>query len=114
MDSIVYQILHVTGAFLLIGLTFQAFAAPTPERRSACMRNTGILAFVVLVGGFGISAKQELGFPIWMMIKLACLFGIAVLSGVAFRKPEKTRGLALIATLLIVIAVVTVYMKPFM
>jgi hypothetical protein len=112
MNHVVYQILHVTGAFLLVAFTFQAFAAPTPERRSASMRNTGIMSFVVLVAGFGLAAKLGYGFPIWMMIKLVCWLGISAISGIAFRKPEKTGGLLLIAMLLILGAVLSVYLKP--
>ncbi len=113
MSHVFYQILHVSAAFLLVGFTFQAFAAPTPERRSASMRNTGIMSVIVLVTGFGAAAKLGYGFPVWMMIKLVCWLGISAISGIAFRKPEKAGGLVLIAILLIVGAVLSVYKKPF-
>jgi hypothetical protein len=113
MSPLVYQIMHVTAAILLVGFTFQAFAAPNPERRGATLRNTGILSILVLVGGFGLSAKMGYGFPVWMIIKLVCWLGLSAITGIAFRKPEKACTLAVISIVLVIVAVLAVYIKPF-
>lgn len=113
MSPLVYQVLHVSSVLLLVGMTFAAFAAPRPERRGATMKQTGILSLIVIVSGFGLAAKFGYGFPVWMMIKAACWLGIAALSGVAFRKPESAGKLSMIAGLLVVIAVLAVYVRPF-
>jgi len=109
MSPLVYQILHVSSAVLLVAFTFQACAAPKPERRKFLMSVTGIMALIVLVAGFGLAAKRGYGFPSWMIIKLVCWLGIAGLSGMAFRKPENGQKLTWIGALLAVVAVVTVY-----
>ncbi len=113
MSPLAYQILHVSSAILLVAFSFQACAAPRPERRKFLMSITGIMALVALVAGFGLSAKLQYGFPGWMILKLVCWLGIAGLSGMAFRKPERGQTLAWIGALLAVVAVVTVYTKPF-
>ena len=109
MSPLVYQILHVSSAVLLVAFTFQACAAPKADRRKFLMSVTGVLALVVLVAGFGLAAKRGYGFPAWMIVKLVCWLGIAGLSGMAFRKPEKGPLLTWVGALLAVVAVVTVY-----
>lgn len=113
MSPTVYYILHVTAAFLLVGYTFQAFAAPDPERRGGLMAKTGILSVIVLVAGVGLAHKNGHGFPLWVILKLGCWLGISALSGMVFRKPEKAGSLALGTILFILAAVLLVYIKPF-
>lgn len=110
MDPIIYQVLHVASGFLLTALTFRAFAAPTPETRKRILMLSGITSLVMLVGGFGLLAK--LGYKAsepWVLAKIACWLGLSALAGIAFRKPEKTGMLSLIATVLIITAIVMVY-----
>ena len=113
MSFTVYQILHVSSVILLVALTFGVCAAPRPEIRKISMIKTGLLSVVVLVSGFGLVAKFGYGFPIWVVVKLVCFLGIAVLSGVAFRKPESAGKLSLVVAVLVVVAVCSVYyLKP--
>jgi hypothetical protein len=113
MSPLVYQLLHVTSVILLVGFTFQAFAAPTPERRGKNMRNTGLLSVIALVSGFGLASQPGIGFPVWLMMKFGFWFGISVISGMAFRNPEKAGRLVPIAMLLVLGAIMTIYMRPF-
>jgi hypothetical protein len=113
MSPLTYQLLHVISVFLLVGLTFQACAAPHPERRKKIMMGSGILGLVALVAGFGLSARLGYGFPVWMMIKTACWLGISAIAGIAFRKPESAGKLGLLASVLVIVAIAMVYVKPF-
>ncbi len=108
-----YSIIHVISVVLLTAFTFKAFAAPTPDKRRASMMITGILALLVIVAGFGLSAKLEYGFPGWMIAKLVCLIVLAGLSGVAFRKPGAVGVLTALAVVAVGAAVWLVYSKPF-
>lgn len=112
MDPIVYYIIHVVSVILLAAYTFQAFAAPA-EHRSRLLRNTGIFSLLALIAGFGLQAKLHAGFPIWMVIKLVCWLGLSGMAGMAFRKPEKAKTFALVSMILIIVAVLAVYMRPF-
>jgi len=114
MSELVYYFLHVLGAILLIAFTFQAFAAPAPEKKGRVMAITGICAVVVVVAGFGLLAKR--GYSIsagWVIVKLVCWLGIAGISGMAFRRPEKAGFYTLITIVLAAAAVYAVYFKPF-
>ena len=48
-----------------------------------------------------------------MVVKLVCWLGLSGLAGMAFRKPENGRMLSWVASLLVLVAVVVVYTKPF-
>lgn len=106
-----YQVLHVTSVMLLAAFLFQAFANPDPKNRKRTAIITGILALMTLVGGFGLQATMKLGFPVWIFIKLMCWLGLASLSGLAYRKPERIPLLTGVAIALILIAVATVYIR---
>jgi len=107
-----YSILHVGSAMLLIAATFQAFAAPAPERKRKVMMATGILSLVMLVAGFGLVSKYNTGFPLWLIVKILCWLGLAGVSGIAFKRPEAVGMLTKLSTVLIVVALVMVYTRP--
>ena len=111
MSPNTYYILHVVSGFLLTGLTFGAFAAPTPETRKRTMAFTGILSLLMLVGGFGLAARLHYGVTApWLLIKIGCWLGLSALAGMAYRMPKKTGLLSIVAAALVAIAVATVYL----
>ena len=108
-----YHVMHLVSLFCLFGATFAAFAAPEPERRKFSLAASGIASLLVLVSGFGLLAKLQVGFPIWIVVKLICWFVVSGLAGIAFRKRELVRPLTLLTVALSLIAVVMVYCRPF-
>ena len=109
----IYQILHVAAGFLLTALTFAACAAPDPEKRKRSLMLTGILSLIMLVGGFGLVARlYGNAWESWMFVKIACWLGLSAIAGIAYRKPDKGRGLMLITTAFVLLAVGTVYLHP--
>ena len=113
MSPLVYHLLHVGGVILLAAFTFQAFAAPVAATKKRVMMLTGILSVVVLVGGFGLLAKLDLGFPGWVIGKLVCWLGLSAMAGMAYRKPGSVGMLSLVTSALILAAVYLVYFRPF-
>jgi len=113
MDVTLYYLLHVAAGFVLVGLTFQACASPTPQTRSRVLMVGGIASLVMLVGGFGLLAKLELGFPGWVLLKLACWLVLSALAGFAFRRPAMAGGFRFLALVAVLAAVWAVYYKPF-
>jgi uncharacterized membrane protein SirB2 len=105
----IYQILHVVSMVFLTAVVFQSFANPDPKNKKRTGMITGILATLMLIGGFGLLAVMKIGFPGWILIKLACWFGLAGMGGMAYRKPEKIPLFTAITILLVVIAIATVY-----
>lgn len=108
-----YQVVHALSVLLFVAFTFQAFAAPVPERRKFVMATSGLMSLVALVAGFGLAAKAGYGMPVWMIIKLVCWLGLSAIGGAAFRRPEKAGSLAFVGVVLVVVAVLSVYLKPF-
>ena len=114
MNIQVYYVMHVLSVILLTAFTFKAFAAPQPEKKGKVMMVTGICSLLALIGGFGLLAKLNYDLASgWVIIKLVAWLGLAGLSGMAYRQPNKTGFFSLIATLLLAAAVYAVYFKPF-
>ncbi|MEZ5974690.1 MAG: hypothetical protein R3F17_09460 [Planctomycetota bacterium] len=114
MSATVYYILHVISLLLLTGATAMAVAAPKPELRKKYLMGTGILSLLVLTGGFGLLARLYNGFPVFVMVKLACWLVLSALAGLAYRKPESKCTWAALGVLAIVVAVLMVYLKPWL
>ena len=112
MSPMFYYILHVCSVLVLTAYTFYAFAAPLETRKRVLMIS-GIASLIALVGGFGLQAKLGYGFPGWIIVKLVCWLGISALAGVGYRRRGAIGTLALVAIVLLIVAVVMVYLKPF-
>lgn len=111
MRAQIYQVLHVLSMILLVAFTFQAFAHPDPRNRKRILTLTGIFATVTLIAGFGLLSVLKIGFPAWIFIKLICWFGLAGLSGMAYRMPSRIPALTVAAIVLAGLAVAAVYFK---
>ena len=107
----IYQVLHVASMVLLTAFLFQAFANPDPKNRKKTMMATGVFATLMLIGGFGLVATMKVGFPWWVTVKLVCWLGLASISGMAYRKPQRIPLLSVVVIALILIAIVTVYFR---
>lgn len=111
MNLQTYQLIHVISGFLLTAVTFQAFAAPTPERRKRALMFSGILSLLMLVGGFGLAARLQLDVMKegWIHVKLLCWLALSAMAGLAFRMPSLAKVLTLITTALVALAIYMVY-----
>ncbi len=112
MSPVFYYVLHVLSILVLTGYTFYAFAA-APETRKKVMMITGIASLLALVGGFGLQAKLQTGWPGWFVVKLVCWLGLSALAGIGYRRRGAAGTLAVVAVALVATAVVMVYTKPF-
>lgn len=112
MSPTVYHIIHVISLLALYGGTFYAFAAPA-ETRKATLALTGVASLLMLISGFGLLAKLQLGFPVWVIVKLVCWLGLSALGGIGYRRRGAIGALKGTAFGLAAVAVVMVYTKPF-
>ena len=108
-----FQIVHIFSIIVLTGITFSALAAPRPENRRFFLMWSGIFALIAFVSGFGLTGLARVGFPGWVIVKLACWLALAALTGLAYRRPEQGRTLTTITVLAVLIAVGMVVLKPF-
>lgn len=106
-----YQVLHVGSMVLLTAVVSQAFANPDLKSRRQTLCIIGLLGLAMLVGGFGLVATMKVGFPGWVVIKLVCWFGLMAISGLGYRKPERIPFLTVVAGVLILTAITTVYFR---
>lgn len=112
MSPTFYSILHVVSVLVLTGYTFYAFAA-APETRKRVLAITGTASLLALVAGFGLQAKLAVGWPGWLFVKIVCWLGLSALAGIGYRRRGAAGTLAIVASALVVVAVVLVYTKPF-
>lgn len=73
----------------------------------------GIGLLLILVGGFGLVAKLQTGFPVWIIIKIAMWLCLSVITIVAKRKICTPKATAILAMILGLIAVAMCVYKPF-
>lgn len=112
MSAQIYQLMHLISGFLLVAVTFQAFAAPDPARRKASLAVGGVLSLLMLTGGFGLMARFQVEWSTWIYIKIACWLVLSALAGMAFRRPAMARLLSVVGAVVICAAVWAVYTKP--
>ena len=88
MDPGIYKIIHFIGIialFLGIGSLISSDPKkPAALRRPAMIHGIGVL--LLLVSGFGLSAKLKIGFPTWMIAKLVILLLLGAMIVVIKRK----------------------------
>ena len=113
MSFQLYQVLHLFSAIMLAGIAFAALANPQPERRRNILIWSGVAALVAFVSGFGLLGIGRFGFPGWVFVKLGAWLGLAAVAGLAFRRPQQTQPLAIIAVLAVLLAVGAAVLKPF-
>ena len=107
-----YLVLHLSSIIVLLGYTFYAFAAPS-ETRKRVMMITGVATLLVLVSGFGMLHRLQLGFPGWAIVKLVCWLGLSAMGGFAYRRRAQADLFMLITFALAITAVAMVYVRPF-
>jgi hypothetical protein len=107
-----YLVLHVSSIFVLLGYTFYAFAAPAETRKRVLMI-TGVASLLILVTGFGMLHRLQLGFPGWAIVKLVCWLGLSAMAGLAFRRRAQADLFMIIAFVLAITAAAMVIVRPF-
>lgn len=119
MDPLSYKALHVLGLFLVFtglgGLMIQALTGTGDNR--AARRLVGIAhgvgLVIVLVSGFGALAKLQVGFPLWVWLKLVIWLVIGAVIAVIRRQPKLVGVLWWILPLLGAFAGYLAIFKPF-
>lgn len=113
-----YKVIHLLGSFMIFlaygGLIVRAVFAPTDSqfRRLGAM-TSGVGLVLSLVGGFGLQAKLHLGWPTWIIIKLAIWVLLGAMIVLINRKPELSQKLWWSTLVLGAVATVLAVSKPF-
>ena len=105
----IFYIVHVFSIIALLVTVFSAATAPIPSRRKKSLMWSGIASLGVFITGFGLAGIHHYGFPLWLIVKIACWFVISGLVGMFFRKPQKASELLIVALVATTLALVMVY-----
>ncbi len=114
MNIQLYHILHVFSLVVLTAQTYMAFANPAPENRKRTLMIAGIATLLMLVSGAGMMAKMGYSWGAgWVIVKVLCWLGFSALAGLAYRKPHLRGRFSFIGLVVLLVALVMVYLKPF-
>lgn len=118
MSNLTYTILHVFGmslAFLAIGaLAARALDGGGGERsRKLATASHGIGLLVILISGFGLLAKLQIGFPAWVWVKILIWLIVGALPVLIRRMPQRAAVLWFLVPVLVLIAGSLALYKPF-
>jgi hypothetical protein len=125
----VYRLIHFFGIFLLItslggavmrgmlrgaALTGSADVdAAARQTRRVVAASHGIAMLLILVGGFGMLARLDVGFPGWVMGKLVVWLTLGAMLGLANKLVGRARVLWFAIPVLAFAAAWMAYSKPF-
>jgi len=99
MDPLIYKIIHITGIALLAIGTGGMMAGG--EKRKAFAIAQGIGLIVMLVSGFGLLAKLQLGYPHFAIVKTV-LWVVLAMSPMLFRKLKTPLSAEILIVLILV------------
>jgi hypothetical protein len=92
MSVLAYKILHIFGVLLafvaLGGLILKNVTGGDDRGRKLVAISHGLGLVVILVSGFGLLAKLNLGFEIWVWLKLAIWVLVGALLVLIRRMPQ--------------------------
>ncbi|WP_309399748.1 hypothetical protein [Cerasicoccus maritimus] len=117
MDYRFYLVMHFAG-ILLVFLAFGSMIARSalqPDNvswRKFGSITSGVGLLFLLVGGFGLLAKFNYGFPGWAMVKFVIWLALGALTAIINKKPHAAKGLWWTVFVLGFAAVLTVTFKP--
>ncbi len=119
MSPLLYRALHITGillAFTALGGTMLRALAGTRDGapgRKLALASHGVAMLLVLVSGFGMLAKLDLGFPPWVWLKIAIWLVIGASIAVIRRLPAHAAVFWFAIPILGVVAAGLAIFKPF-
>ena len=99
MSYEIYKVVHLLGVFMiLVAMGGLAVFAAIGEGQDSKWRKLGGLTngiglLLALVGGFGLIARLQLGFPGWVVVKLLIWLTFGMATAVANRIPAAASAL---------------------
>lgn len=109
----IFSIIHVFSIASLFGTCIGACVSPVPENRKKMLMFSGIASLLIFVTGFGMAGMLHIGFPGWLLVKIFCWLILSTMVGMFFRMPEKRGSLIKLCSLLVLVALTMVYIRPF-
>ena len=108
-----YHLIHLLSVFFLVGSVAWAISNPMQSEKKKVSMFSGIAGLIALVSGLGLIAKAKFGFPIWVIVKMVVWFSLIILVGSAYKRREHKKQILIALTILVLIAISMVALKPF-
>lgn len=99
MSVSVYKLLHFLGIFMVMtalgGVLVSTSLSPAQQQRWKRLAGLthGIGLLIILVAGFGLLAKLQLGFELWVILKLVLWLMLGAFTVAVRRFPQFTTPL---------------------
>lgn len=119
MSSEIYKIMHLVGVFMVLvplgAMIIHVANGGEKDHPSRKLLGSthGVGLVLSLVGGFGLLARLDAGFPGWAVAKLGIWLYFAAMSALVYKKRDKTTLLWIALFLLAGIAAYLARYKPF-
>jgi hypothetical protein len=113
-----YQIMHLVGVFMVFlaygGLIVRsATGSENKDVRRLGAITSGLGLLLILVGGFGLLARLNYGWPGWVLVKVAIWLVLGAMIVLINRKPQFSQIFWWMTIILGLIALLMVVLKPF-
>jgi len=113
----IYLILHFVGILMVFMAFGSMIARSALQPDNVSWRKfgsilSGIGLVLILLGGFGMLARLNLGFPGWAIIKTVIWVALGAMTAIINKKPQAAKPLWFITLILGILAVLTVTFKP--
>ena len=86
MNPLYYNIIHLVSIMALFAALGAVAAGASEKCGKLCSILHGLALILLLISGFGMLAKYELGFPWWITAKLIIWLAMGAMLGLAKRK----------------------------
>ena len=119
MSYQIYKIVHFVGLFMvLLAVGAQIFhgmnsGSKQHQAKKWLGMHSGLGLLFLLVGGFGMLAKLKIGFPGWVVGKIAVWLALGFVGAVAIRRPQFSKTIWMMSLLVLGFATWLAVMKPF-
>ena len=107
-----YNILHIIGAIVTLMALGAAAAGAAESFKKVITIQHGVGLLLLLVGGFGMLARLEVGFPPWVWVKLALWLGLGALLMQIRLRPQHAKAMWFASILVAATAVFFAIYKP--
>jgi len=115
-----YKVLHLFGIFLILvplgGVAMHVANGGTKDSnklRAVAGMFHGLGLVISFVAGFGLIAKLNLGFPMWVWAKLVLWLVFGTYTLFLYRKPRRATLLLILVPLLATVSAYLAVYKPF-
>ncbi|NDV62990.1 hypothetical protein G0Q06_11050 [Puniceicoccales bacterium CK1056] len=113
-----YQIMHLVGVFMVFlaygGLIVRsATGSENKDVRRLGAITSGLGLLLILVGGFGLLARLNYGWPGWVLVKVGIWVVLGAMIVLINRKPQFSQIFWWMTIILGLIALLMVVLKPF-